>query len=178
MTADAEVETNPQAQQCPECGSEESGFFCRSCGLLLRGEDMVLCPRCHQVVPGGDYCNQCGQGLGAIALQLQQLAKAGDTFWVTSGGGETSSLEESTLLEPDETLDLADAEPPDWLQELSVESAPPEIGPRIYPALQPIEQEPAGSHRNLFFTVVFLLMFLLLVGMVVVALFVLVGGLG
>ena len=177
MGLDAEVETSPQAQQCPECGSEESGFFCRSCGQLLRGEEMVLCPRCHQVVPDGDYCNQCGQGLGAIALQLQQLAKAGDTFWVTSGGSETSSLEESVLLEPDETLDLADAEPPDWLQEIPAGSAPPEIEPRIYPALEPIEQAPTGSRRNLFFTVVILLMFLLLVGMVVVALYVLLGGL-
>ena len=145
MGPDAEVETSPQAQECPECGSEESGFFCRNCGHLLRGEDMVLCPRCHQVVPGGEYCNQCGQGLGVIALQLQQLAMAGDTFWVTSGGGESSSFEEQILLEPDEALDLADAEPPDWLQELSTESGPPEIGPRIYPALQPIKEEPKLS---------------------------------
>jgi hypothetical protein len=103
---------------------------------------------------------------------------AGDTFWVTSGGGESSSIEEPVLLEPDDTLDLADAVPPDWLQELSPESAPPEVGPRIYPALQPIEQESTGSRRNLFFTVVILLMFLVLVGMVVVALYVLLGGLG
>jgi hypothetical protein len=178
MDPDAEVETSPQTQQCPECGSEENGFFCGSCGLLLRGEEMVLCPRCHQVVPSGDYCNQCGQGLGAIALQLQQLAKAGDEFWVTSGGGEISSLEESALLEPDETLDLADAEPPDWLQELPAEDVPPEVGPRIYPALQPIEQEQTSSRRNAFFTVVILLMFLLLVGIIVMALFVLLGNLG
>lgn len=177
MGPDAEVETSSQAQECPECGSEESGFFCRNCGHLLRGEEMVLCPRCHQVVPNGEYCNQCGQGLGAIALQLQQLAMAGDTFWVTSGDGEISSFEEPILLEPDETLDLADAEAPDWLQELPAEAAPPEIVPRIYPALKPIESEPTGSRRNLFFTVVILLMFLVLVGMVVVALFVLLGGL-
>jgi hypothetical protein len=176
MGPDAEAETNPEAQYCPECGSEETGYFCRSCGLLLRGEENVLCPRCHQVVPSGDYCNQCGQGLGAIAVQLQQLAKAGDTFWVTTGEGEGSSPEESVVLEPDETVDLADAEPPDWLQELPAKSAPPEIGPRIYPALQPIEQERTGSRRNLFFTVVILLMFLLLAGMVVMAFFVLLGG--
>jgi hypothetical protein len=178
MGPDAELETSPQAQECPECGSQETGFFCRNCGHLLRGEEMVLCPRCHQVVPSGDYCNQCGQGLGAIALHLHQLAMAGDTFWVTSASGESSSSEELALLEPDETLDLADAEPPDWLQELSTEAAPPEIGPRIYPALQPIEIESTGSRRNLFFTVIILLMFLVLVGMVVVALLVLLGGLG
>ena len=178
MGPDAEVETSPQAQNCPECGSEESGFFCRNCGQLLRGEEMVLCPRCHQVVPGGDYCNQCGQGLHGIALDLQQLAVAGDDFWVTSGGGESASLEEPVFLEPDETVELAEAEPPDWLRELPSKSAPPEIGPRIYPALQPIEQEQAGSRRNSFFTVVIVLLFLLLVGIIATALVALVGGLG
>ena len=178
MGPDAEVETSPEAQYCPECGSEESGYFCRSCGLLLRGEGMVLCPRCHQVVPSGDYCNQCGQGLGAIAVELQQLAKAGDTFWVTLGDGESSSSEDSVLLEPDETVDLADAEPPDWLQELPTDSVPPEIGPRIYPALEPIVEEQTSSRRNAFFAVMVLLMGLLLVGMIVVVLYVLLGGLG
>jgi hypothetical protein len=102
---------------------------------------------------------------------------AGETFWVSSGGSEPGSLEEPDLLEPDESLELADAEPPDWLQELSTESAPDEIGPRIYPALEPIGSKPSGSRRNLFFTAVIVLMFLVLVGMVVVALFVLLGGL-
>ena len=103
---------------------------------------------------------------------------AGDAFWVTSGGGETSSFEESALLELDEKVALADVEPPDWLQELPTDSVPPEIGHRIYPALEPIVEEQTSSRRNAFFAVMVLLMGLLLLGMIVVVLYVLVGGLG
>jgi len=55
-----------QNRYCPECGSQESGFFCRNCGALLSGEDNVLCPRCHHIVPDGKFCNQCGQGLSGM----------------------------------------------------------------------------------------------------------------
>ncbi|MEJ2212235.1 MAG: hypothetical protein P8129_24865, partial [Anaerolineae bacterium] len=80
MEPEAEFETDEEIMFCPECGAEESGYFCRSCGTLLRGEDRILCPRCHEVVPNGDYCNQCGQTLTGFALHLRQLALAGDDF--------------------------------------------------------------------------------------------------
>ena len=105
MDPETEIEMEPEGEFCPECGAEESGYFCRSCGTLLRGQEDVLCPRCHQVVPAGDFCNRCGQNLGGIALNLRQLALAGDDFWVTAeaavpatplGGRRSSSFSNTT----------------------------------------------------------------------------------
>ena len=173
-------QTAAETITCPQCGAEEDGFFCRNCGALLRGEDYIFCPRCHQIVPPGEFCNRCGQSLGGIALRLQQLALAGDEFWVTASQppAPPPPAEEVAGWEPDETVQLADAELPDWLREISPESAPPpDVEARIYPALQPIKEEQARSGPSLVMILV-LLMFVLMLGIALLALFVLVGGIG
>jgi hypothetical protein len=181
MDPETGIEMEPEGEFCPECGAEESGYFCRSCGSLLRGQDDVLCPRCHQVVPGGDYCNRCGQNLGGIALNLRQLALAGDDFWVTAapaGPATSPAGADAGLLEPDESVVLADADLPDWLQELPTESAPAEVQAHVYPSLEPIEKEREFSRQGGLFTVMILLLGLLLLGLVVMVVFLLVGGAG
>lgn len=172
MEPEANLEMPAETMFCPECGAEEAGYFCRNCGALLRGEDLVLCPRCHQIVPDGDYCNQCGQSLSGIALHLRQLALAGDDFYVTSAG--LPALARPAEVEPDffsedESQPLEVAEVPDWLQELPVESAPPQVRERIYPALQPVEKQRTGAWQGRFLTFLVVLMGLLLLGLVVMA---------
>ena len=182
MESELQDERNPEGPFCPECGMDESGFFCRNCGTLLRGEEMVLCPRCRQVVPHGEFCNQCGQGLEAIALDLQQLALAGQDFWVAAGTSEQQSVfpegMDPVQPEPDESLMLAEAEVPDWLKELPADSAPEEVKAHIYPSLKPIieesEEQPAEQGR--LFAPVFVLLALLLLGLVVVVVFLLLSG--
>lgn len=147
-----QAETNADGRFCPQCGAAEDGFFCRNCGALLRGKDHVLCPRCHQIVPDGEYCNQCGQGLGGLALHLGQLAFAGDAFWVTSGPPALPAAPEEPIPQPDDSVVLEAPELPDWLQELSVEHIPAEAEPRVYPALQPLVQE--RTRRNKIFIVI------------------------
>jgi hypothetical protein len=177
MDPDAQVETAPGKSYCPECGSEESGYFCRRCGTLLRGEEMVLCPRCHEVVPAGEFCNQCGQSLAGIALQLRQLAQAGDSFWVTAGAAESPAGAEASLFGPDESLQLAKAELPDWVRELSPKSAPPDVEARIYPSLRPLQQKGQGATgQGRFLMIVILLAGLLLLSLVVIAFFFLLRG--
>lgn len=165
---------------CPECGMDESGYFCRNCGTLLRGEEMVLCPRCRQIVPHGEFCNQCGQSLGAIALDLQQLALAGADFWVSTASFEPPSEApddvESTLLEPDESVVLAEAELPIWLKELPVDSAPAESKAHIYPSLRPIEEAEQPPRQGRFFTPVFVFLALLLFALVFAVVFLLLRG--
>jgi hypothetical protein len=179
MDPETQIETPPAGEFCPECGAEENGYFCRSCGTLLRGQDDVLCPRCHRVVPSGDFCNQCGQNLGGIALNLRQLALAGDDFWVTTapaapspppGGGD------SGIWEPDPSVFLEDAELPEWLQELPAQSAPAEVKAHVYPSLEPIEEEREFSGQGRLFTVMILLLGLLLLALVFIVVFLLIGG--
>ena len=182
MESELQDERNPEGPFCPECGMDESGYFCRNCGTLLRGEEMVLCPRCRQVVPHGEFCNQCGQSLEAIALDLHQLALAGQDFWVEAGTlelpPELADGADPALLEPDESVELAEAEVPDWLRELPADSAPAEVKAHIYPSLKPIieevERQPAGQGR--FMTPVFVLLALLLLGLVAVVVFLLLSG--
>ena len=176
MDAEAQVEANNDNLVCPKCGAEEEGFFCRSCGALLHGEDQVLCPRCHQIVPAGEFCNRCGQSLGGIALSLRQLAMAGDAFWVTSEATTSLSSAESTIFAPDETITLAEPDLPDWLEELPTREAPPEVEERIYPALQPIRDRQQANRSNSFLVVVLVFMFILMLGLIALALFVLLGG--
>lgn len=176
MEAQARDEMNADDRHCPECGSEETGYFCRNCGVLLHGDSLVLCPRCRQVVPDGEYCNQCGQVLGHLALTLQQLALAGDAFWATGETVLPPGSPEPTLLTPDESVELAPAELPDWLQELPAESAPPEVQQHIYPALSPIPTEKTTSPQRRFLIVVILLTGLLLLSVVFMAVYVLLGG--
>jgi hypothetical protein len=165
MATETQAETGTENLVCPECGAEEEGQFCRNCGSLLRGESMILCPRCHQVVPPGEYCNQCGQSLGGLALNLKQLAMAGDAFWVTSEATSPSPAAEPTIFEPDESVPLAEAELPDWLEELPIEEVPDEVGHRIYPALRPIaEQQDTGRGMN-FLPIVIVFLLILLVGL-------------
>ncbi len=181
MESEEELETGPDIQFCPECGAEESGYFCRGCGTLLRGEDWVLCPRCHHVVPDGDFCNQCGQGLGPIALKLRQLALAGEDFWVTAAS--LASLEQpqenrdAGLREPDESVILAEADLPDWLNDLPLESAPAEVKAHIYPALRPIDEEPEAAPRR-FWGLAIVFLGLILLSLVVVAIVLLSRGFG
>jgi membrane protease subunit (stomatin/prohibitin family) len=45
--------------KCPKCGKEEETFFfCRNCGALLREE----CPGCGQYVDVSmQFCTKCGK---------------------------------------------------------------------------------------------------------------------
>lgn len=177
MEPEAHRERNAEETLCPECGAEESGYFCRSCGALLRGEDLVLCPRCHQIVPGGDYCNQCGQSLSGIALHLRQLALAGGDFWVTSPGipGEASPQEgDPDFLAEEELLQLEEAELPEWLEEVPATAALDGARMRVYPALRPVPPGRTGAIQGRFLTFLILLMGLMLLGLVVITLFVLI----
>lgn len=181
IESEVQDERNPEGPFCPECGMDESGYFCRNCGTLLRGEEMVLCPRCRQIVPHGEFCNQCGQGLEAVALDLQQLALAGHDFWVSAGTFEhPSALPDSMVpaqIEPDESVVLAEAEVPDWLKELPVDSAPAEVKAHIYPSLKPIEEpEEQPVRQGRFLTPVFVLLAFLLLGLVAVVVFLLLSG--
>ncbi|MGD8397808.1 MAG: hypothetical protein PVG11_03040 [Anaerolineae bacterium] len=147
---------------------------------------MVLCPRCSEVVPAGEYCNRCGQGLAGVALQLRQLALAGEDFMVTSSeppdpatsstADSPSAAEEVLLLVPDESVELEDAELPSWLEELPAAAAPAEVRERIYPALRPIEPAHGGSQQTRFLAVVVVLLFLMLVSLVGLALILLFQG--
>ena len=175
MEAQAPDEMNAEDRHCPKCGFEETGYFCRNCGGLVHGDDLVLCPRCRQVVPGGDYCSQCGQALEGVALTLQQLALAGDAFWVTGETALPPSSPQPSLLASDESVELAQAELPDGLHELPAESAPPEVHQLIYPALRPIQIEIASSQQRRFLIVVILMTGLLLLSIVFMALYVLLG---
>ena len=179
MDPETQSEMRPRDGFCPECGTEESGYFCRSCGTLLRGQDDVLCPRCHQVVPSGDFCNQCGQNLGGIALNLRQLALAGDDFWVTAAPAAPSPPSEGGDLgiwEPDPSVFLADAELPEWLHELPAESAPDAVKAHVYPSLRPMEKEREYSGQGRLFSVVILLLGVLLLALVFIVVFLLFGG--
>jgi hypothetical protein len=177
MEPEVEAEIDQESRICPECGAEESGYFCRSCGALLRGDDRVLCPRCRQVIPAGDFCNQCGQGLGGVALSLRQLAMAGDTFWVTDEVPEPVSNLEPSVFSSGISMELAQAELPDWLHELPVDSVPNEGQPHIYPSLEPIGRRGVGGGQAQFVTVAILFTGLLLAGMMImVIVFLLRGG--
>lgn len=178
MEPDTQMEADDKARFCSTCGAEESGFFCRACGSLLRGEEMVLCPRCHQVVPSGEFCNQCGQSLGSIALKLRQLAMAGDDFWVTSET-ETDLDEEgiAPAFEPDESVELGTAELPTWLQELT-SLAPPDVEHRVYPSLEPITKAPHKGGQSNLLTIVVLAMFVLMLGMIVLTIIIALGRAG
>lgn len=178
MDPEEQTEIGGQDLYCPECGSEETGYFCRSCGALLRGGEMVLCPRCHQVVPSGEFCNRCGQGLGELALSLAQLAMAGDTFWVTDATSMPVEALEPDILTPDESVALADAALPDWLQALPTESTPANVDLRIYPALRPIEEKGPTSGQGRFLTLAILLMGILLLGLMGLVAIILLGGWG
>jgi hypothetical protein len=174
VESEAEVQKSPEGRFCPECGADESGYFCRNCGTLLRGRDRVLCPRCRQVVPKGEFCNQCGQALGGIAPNLQQLALAGEDFWVSATGPALAASApgnaELGLQVPDESMRLAEAELPDWLAELPAGSVPTEVKARVYPSLKPIEaQDRPSSRRGRALTLVILLLGLLLLSLIILA---------
>ena len=161
---------------CTECGAAESGFFCRQCGTLLRGDELVLCPRCHRVVPGGDYCNQCGQSLAGIALNLRQLALAGEDFMITSAATPTlpapartpvpSASPDTFSFSPDESIELEDPELPDWLEELPKTRAPREVRERIYPTLRPVEGTEATGSQGRYLVAVVILLTLALISIV------------
>lgn len=180
MEPETQVEMSPEGHFCPECGMEETGHFCRNCGALLRGEDLVLCPRCHHIVPGGGFCNRCGQHLGGIALNLKQLALAGDDFWVTAATPASPAMPagpaESSLVEPDASVVLADAELPDWLKELPVDSALAEVQAHVYPSLTPIQEGKRRTYRGTVLTLALLVLVLLLLSLVAFVVFLLVTG--
>ena len=180
MEPEAQVEMSPEGHFCPECGMEETGHFCRNCGTLLRGEDEVLCPRCHNIVPGGEFCNRCGQQLGGIALNLRQLALAGDDFWVTAATPASPAMAsdgaELNLVEPDSAVILSDAELPDWLKELPVDSAPAEVQAHVYPSLTPIDKGERSTYRSAIFTLFLVVLGLLLLSLIAFVVFLLIGG--
>lgn len=174
-----EPDTSGEPISCPNCGAQESGYFCRNCGALLRGKDRVLCPRCHGIVPAADFCPRCGQGLKGMALNLQQLAVAGADFWVTGSGAPPAAAprdEVGATWEPDEATPLAAPELPDWFSELPREQAPAEVQERVYPALRPLEAQPAARGQSRYLILVVLLMAAILVGLVAVAIFLLARG--
>jgi hypothetical protein len=165
MQPDMQTEPNEKERVCPGCGFEEDGYFCRNCGTLLRGGERVLCPRCHQVVPGGGFCNKCGQDVSDFALSLRQLAMAGETFWVTEGMAEPTPSLEPDVLPPDESVELADADLPYWLPRLPTESAPADVEERIYPALRPLGRKRTSGQQGRFLALAVLVMGLLLLGL-------------
>jgi hypothetical protein len=174
-----EPDTDGVHISCPECGAQESGYFCRNCGTLLQGQDKVLCPRCHGIVPTADFCPRCGQGLKGMALSLQQLALAGADFWVADGGAPLPGATDDEVLgswELDEGRSLATPELPDWLQELPRRKPPAEGEERVHPTLRPLEAQPAGRRGSRFVVVVVLLMGVMLIGLVAVTLFLLARG--
>jgi hypothetical protein len=173
--ADAREDEVTVVRSCPDCGFEEEGYFCRQCGSLIHGGGQILCPRCHQVVPSGEFCNQCGQLLRGIALRLRQLALAGEEFWVTS---EVMAIEESLAGrdEEDDTLELAQGDFPDWLQEIPVRSVEGRGMPRIHPSLEPIATGSWSLWSSRALILVAILMFILMVGLAFLALAVLRGG--
>lgn len=166
MDPEIQAKGDIESRFCPECGAEEGGYFCRNCGALLRGEDMVLCPRCHHVVPEGEFCNLCGQSLGGIALNLRQLALAGGDFWVAAMSPPRLAPESTDQegLAPDGSVRIDAAHLPDWLKELSVEAAPPQVQAHTYPSLEPIATETPRRGRPMVF--VFLLLALLLLALI------------
>jgi hypothetical protein len=181
MDAEAELENGSDIQFCPKCGAGERGFFCHACGTLLRGDEMILCPRCHHVVPDGEFCNQCGQNLAGIALNLKQLALAGDDFWVTAStlagaGGPAEGLPGS-LLEPDESVVLAEGDLPEWLDDLSMGLGPAVGKAHVYPSLRPIEAQVSAAPRSLWIGAIVMLG-LILLSLVFVAIILLSRGLG
>jgi len=127
-------------------------------------------------VPYGEFCNLCGQNLGGIALNLRQLALAGGDFWVTATASPPTASEgvNGSVLEPDESMLLDEAELPDWLKELPVESAPPEIQTHTYPSLKPIAEEEGKQGR--FMVLLFILLALLLLSLIAAAGFLLMRG--
>jgi hypothetical protein len=180
MVPENETQMTVESMFCPECGAEESGYFCRNCGTLLRGQEYLLCPRCHQVVPNADFCNYCGQGLSGMALSLQQLALAGEDFWVTGGAGPATPAavqsSKTSLWEPDESMELAAGDLPDWLQELPTETAPAEVQAHIYPALRPMEAQRGTIQQGGFLIWIVLFMGLMLLGLVAITILLLVQG--
>lgn len=176
MEPEVETEIEQQDHFCSECGAEETGYFCRSCGALLRGDTSVLCPRCRQVVPAGDFCNQCGQGLGGVALSLRQLAKAGEPFWVGDEAPAPAFILEPSVLPAGSSMDLAQAQVPDWLHDLPVGLEPIAGQPHVYPSLEPIGQRRQGGGRGQFVMVAVLLMGLFLFAMMIMVLVFLVRG--
>jgi hypothetical protein len=58
MEPEAHLKRDTNEPRWAAFGAEESDDFCRNCGVSLRGEDLVRCPPCHQIVPGGNDCNQ------------------------------------------------------------------------------------------------------------------------
>jgi len=178
MQPEFEGEMESEKMYCLECGTEEDGYFCRNCGTLLRGEALVLCPRCHGVVPEGEYCNRCGQSLGAIALNLLQLSMAGDDFWVTTTASAPPAQEPDLgFLAPNESMVLEAGDLPEWLEELSVEKAPVEVKDRVYPALRPVEGQRPPSAQNRFYVIAVALMGILLLGLLALTVFLLARGL-
>jgi hypothetical protein len=180
MEPEPQMEMSSDDQVCPECGAEEAGYFCRNCGALVRGRDMVLCPRCHHVVPTGEFCNKCGQTTVGLALNLRQLAMAGEEFWVTSaasasGGSAPDDLAWGTL-EPDDSVDLAEADLPDWLDELPADAAPPDVKAHVYPSLVPIEDSSRPPRRSPLVVLAMMVLGLLLLALVAFVVYLLFNG--
>jgi hypothetical protein len=128
-------------------------------------------------VPSGEFCNQCGQALGGIALNLQQLSMAGEDFWVSAASSVPAPAGRADLgpQVPDESVHLAEADLPDWLAELPASSVPAEVKAHVYPSLKPIETQEPSPPRGRALTLVILLLGVLLLSLVGLALVLMLG---
>lgn len=62
------MDAMPQAEECPECEGTGKVFY-SCCGDDIRGNDIDLCPTCHEHcdITEGEECDTCG-GTGYITL--------------------------------------------------------------------------------------------------------------
>ena len=113
-------------------------------------------------------------------MNLRQLALAGDDFWVTAGTPASPAVPsggaELSPVEPDASVVLADAELPDWLKELPVDSAPAEVQAHVYPSLTPIQEGKRRTYQGAALTLALVVLVLLLLSLVAFVVFLLVRG--
>ena len=68
LRMEAEADAQPRAEECQECEGTGRVFY-SCCGDDIRGNDIDLCPTCHEHcdVEDGEECESCG-GTGYITV--------------------------------------------------------------------------------------------------------------